>query len=173
MAMLKQQGDIFILSDSVEVHAPIERCFALTCSVALVHQELGMKLKDGRTCDLVVGGDILRWEGWQLGMKHFHVSHISSYDKPVFMQDTMLDGRFKTFQHDHHLKQRPYGIIQLQDEVRFSLHFGWAGRLVGRVVMVPHIRRLLRNRFARIKRLAEGDGWMEYLPEENSITTVG
>ena len=171
--MLKQQGDIFILSDSIEIHAPIERCFALTCCVALVQEELGMIAKDGRITGLVVGDDTVRWEGWQLWMKHFHVSHISVYDKPVFMQDTMLDGRFKTFQHDHHLNQRPGGMIQLQDEVRFSLHFGWAGRLVGRMVMVPHIRRLLRSRFARIKRLAEGDGWMEYLPKENSITTVG
>jgi hypothetical protein len=171
--MWKRQGDIFTLNDSVEVHAPIERCFALTCSVALVHEELGMIAKDGRTEGLVVGGDVVRWEGWQLRMKHFHVSHISSYDKPVFMQDTMLDGRFKTFQHDHHLQQRSDGIILLQDEVRFSLPFALAGRLVGRMVMVPHIRRLLRNRFARIKRLAEGDGWMEYLPEENGITTVG
>jgi len=40
---------------------------------------------------------------------------------------------------------------------------GWAGELVGRVVMVPHIRGLLMRRFALLKRLAEGDGWREYL----------
>jgi hypothetical protein len=32
-------------------------------------------------------------------------------------------------------------------------------------VMVPHIRRLLRRRFALLKRIAESEEWREYVPE--------
>ena len=171
MATREQNGDLFVLNDTTEVHAPIERCFALTCAIALVREELGMEPVSGRTDGFISKGDTVRWEGWQLGLRHFHVSHISAYESPTFMQDSMLDGRFKTFQHDHHLSERPHGITLLQDTLRFSLPFGWAGRTVARYVMVPHIQRLLRNRFARIKRLAEGEGWRGYLTGADGITS--
>ena len=160
-----EQDGLFQVSDSTLVHAPIERCFRLSCCVALVKEELGMDAVSGRTAGLVVGGDIIRWEGWQLGLLHHHVSQISSYQAPVFMQDTMLDGRFKYFQHDHHLKETGDGTL-LSDDLRFSMPFGALGRLVARSIMVPHIRKLMKNRFARIKRVAEGEDWQKYLTEE-------
>jgi hypothetical protein len=35
--------------------------------------------------------------------------------------------------------------------------------------MVPHIEGLLRRRFALLKRLAEGDGWHEFLDRRRSF----
>jgi hypothetical protein len=152
----------FTIRQTALVRAPIERCFELTCSLALVQEELKMRPKSDRT-GLVEGGDVIRWEGWQLGWRHFHVSKISGYEKPVFLQDTMLDGRFRTFQHDHHLRETPEGTV-LEDEVRFSLPFGVLGRLVARFIMVPYILRLMRNRFGRIRELAETEGWRRFRP---------
>ena len=130
-----------------------------------------MDAVSGRTSGLVRGGEIVRWEGWQLGMRHFHVSLISSYEDPVFLQDTMLEGRFKYFQHDHHLRETADGTV-LSDDLRFSLPFGALGRVVARHIMVPHIRKLLASRFARIKRIAEGDDWEKYLTEKPVTTTT-
>jgi ligand-binding SRPBCC domain-containing protein len=162
---MQNRDGVFLLSDSALVHAPIERCFKLSCSLELVHEELGMNAVSGRKTGLVTGGDIVRWEGWQLGLKHHHVSKISGYEAPVFLQDTMLDGRFKYFQHDHHMTATTDGTL-LSDELRFSLPFGALGALVARRIMVPHIRKLLKSRFARIKRIAEGDDWQKYLSED-------
>ena len=92
---VQETDGTFTLRDTQLVHAPIDRCFHLSCSLELVHDELGMNAVKGKQQGLVTGGDIIRWEGWQLGLKHFHVSHISGFQEPVFMQDTMLDGRFK------------------------------------------------------------------------------
>lgn len=153
----------FVLRDATIVRAPIDLCFQLTCAIALVREELGMTPVSGRTTGFVTGGDMVRWEGWQLGWKHFHVSHISSYERPVFMQDTMADGRFKTFQHDHHLRESADGTV-MEDELRFTLPFGLPGRLVGRLILAPHVQRLMKRRFARIKGIAETDRWREYLP---------
>lgn len=161
-ADVEERDHRFLLRDSALVHAPIERCFQLSCSVALVHEELGMNAVSGRTSGLVRGGDVVRWEGWQLGLRHHHVSQISGWVSPTFLQDTMLEGRFKYFQHDHHMRETAEGTL-LSDELRFSLPFGAAGRLVARNIMVPHIRKLLKSRFARIKRIAEGDDWKKYL----------
>jgi hypothetical protein len=35
--------------------------------------------------------------------------------------------------------------------------------VVGQVVLVPHIRRLLRERFAMLKEIAESEQWREYV----------
>lgn len=173
---IQETNGTFILRDTQLVHAPIDRCFQLSCSLELVHDELGMVAVSDKKDGLVEGGDIIRWEGWQLGLKHFHVSHISGFQEPVFMQDTMLDGRFKAFQHDHHFREVPGGVngrpsTQLEDELRFSLPFGALGSLVARYIMVPHIRKLLRSRFLRIQRIAEGSDWQRYLPVKPCPTT--
>ncbi len=166
MKVREEENGSFTLRDSLQVQAPVDRCFQLSCSLELVHEELGMSAVSGKTRGLVTGGDIIRWEGWQLGLKHFHVSHISAYNRPVFLQDTMVEGRFKAFQHDHHFRELPGSTpgTLLEDELRFSLPFGALGKLVARYIMVPHIQRLMSDRFARIKGLAEGDGWRRYLP---------
>jgi ligand-binding SRPBCC domain-containing protein len=171
MAKWTQDGDTFTLHDTATVNAPIDRCFQLTCSVALVREELGMKPVTGRVDGLVRHGDEIRWEGWQLGLKHYHVTQISKYDRPVFMQDSMLAGRFRSFQHDHHLRELAAGTgTQLEDELRFSLPLGWAGQMVAKYIMIPHILKLMRSRFARIKRIAEGDAWQQYLPDEQTAS---
>lgn len=159
---------MFVLKDSTHIAAPLERVFLLSCSLAIVERELGMHPVAGkgssRTEGLVIGGDRIRWEGWQLGFWNYHVSLISAYEPYEFFQDTMIEGRFRAFQHDHHFAEIG-GQVLLKDTVRFSLPFGILGRLVGKYIMVPHIAGLMRRRFALLKRIAESEEWREYLPE--------
>lgn len=161
-----EENGVFTLHMSETVAAPIDRCFLLTCSIALVQEELGMMPISGRTSGLVQPGDTVRWQGWQLGMRHFHISLISDYTRPTFLQDTMLAGRFRTFQHDHHLTELPGVLTELHDEVRFSLPCGFAGKLVARYIMTPHILRLMRSRFQRIRRIATTEAWKNYLAKD-------
>lgn len=160
----------FIVRDQVLIAAPIERCFALSTSLELVRQELGMQISPGesrRTSGHVQAGDQLVWRGWKFGLPQMHETLITAFDPPHFFQDTMGRGRFARFQHDHTFErvQDAHGekATLLRDEVRFALPLGWAGALVGRWVLLPHVRKLLRGRFALLKRLAEGDGWQRYL----------
>lgn len=155
---------LFILRESVLIHAPIDRCFLLSTSVEIVHQELGMHSVCGRTSGFVCDGDTIRWEGWQLGLPNYHVSQINHYRRPVFFQDRMIAGRFKYFEHDHHLRETSDGTL-LQDELRFSMPFGVLGRIVGRWILVPHIKGLMHRRFAKLKNIAETDRWRHYIPE--------
>ena len=152
---------MFTLRDSIVIHAAIERCFALSTNIAIVQKELRMTPVAGRTTGCVRGGDTVRWEGWQLGLPQFHVSLIAEYEPPFYFQDRMLEGRFKTFAHDHRFRETGDGVL-LEDELRFTMPLGWPGRLVGQVIMVPHIRRLLRERFAMLKGIAESDAWRQY-----------
>jgi ligand-binding SRPBCC domain-containing protein len=157
---------MFILKDTTHIAAPLDRVFLLSCSLAIVERELGMRpvasADTTRTEGLVVGGDRIRWEGWQLGFRNYHVSLISAYEPYEFFQDTMVEGRFEFFQHDHQFTEIA-GQVLLKDTVRFSLPWGFAGRLVGKHILVPHIAGLMRRRFALIKQIAETDEWREYL----------
>lgn len=155
---------VFVVRDSTVIRAPIERCFRLSTSIEIVQLELKMRPVRGRTSGLVAGGDTIRWQGWQLGLPQFHESLIEEFRPYGFFRDRMIAGRFAHFEHDHRLVETQEGV-RLSDELRFSMRWGWPGALVGRWLMIPHIRGLLRRRFALIKSLAEGDGWRRYLED--------
>lgn len=155
---------MYIVKDSVHINAPIQRVFLLSTSVEVVRQTLRMQPVAGRTSGLVVAGDTVAWRGWKFGLPQKHTSVISGYEAPTFFQDTQLQGRFARFQHDHHLEWVD-GYTLAYDKVKFSLPLGALGKLVAQTVMVPHIAGLLSQRFALLKRLAEGDEWRRYMPE--------
>jgi ligand-binding SRPBCC domain-containing protein len=154
---------MFVVRHSLVVHAPIERCFALSCSVEVVQRELRMTPVEGRTHGLVEEGDRIRWEGLQLGFWNYHVSEIRGFEAPNAFQDHMTAGRFKSFAHDHRLTPTVDGTL-LSDEIRFEMPLGPLGWIVGALVLRPHITKLLHRRFRLIQRLAESEEWREYVP---------
>jgi ligand-binding SRPBCC domain-containing protein len=154
---------MYTVKDSVHINAPIERVFLLSTNIELVRQTLGMRPVAGRTTGLVVAGDTVEWRGWKFGLPQMHTSVISEYEAPRFFRDTQLRGRFERFQHDHHLEWVD-GYTLAYDKVKFSLPFGFLGKMVAKQVMMPHIVGLLAQRFALLKRVAEGEEWRQYLP---------
>jgi ligand-binding SRPBCC domain-containing protein len=156
---------VFTLRDEVVVRAPLERCFLLSRSVEIVERELEMRPVAGRTSGLVVGVDVIRWEGWQLGLPQFHESRIEEFRPLTFFRDRMIAGRFASFEHDHNFTDRGDGSVLLWDVLRFTMRWGRLGDILGRWVLVPHIRRLMRTRFTLLKEIAESEQWRRYLPD--------
>ncbi len=159
---------MFTVSDSIHIHAPIERCFLLSTSLELVGQVLEMRPVEGgsrKTAGLAVEGDRIEWRGWLFGLPQMHESLITRYEQPCFFQDMMTRGRFKRFQHDHRFTEID-GHTLLVDKLRFSLPLGLPGKMVARHIIVPHISGLLRRRMELLKHVAEGVEWRRYLPEE-------
>ncbi len=154
---------MFELKDSIHVDAPIERCFLLSTSIELVERTIELTPIEGKTSGLIVGGDQLVWRGWKFGIPAMHETLITGYDRPTFFQDTMGRGYFKHFQHDHRFTEVD-GRTLMHDTVRFSLPFGWAGRLISRHIVVPHVMDLLKRRFALLQQVAEGSDWPRYMP---------
>jgi len=161
-------SSMFTISDSVHINAPIERCFLLSTNIELVGRTLGMKPIEGKTSGLIENGDRLLWAGWKFGFPQIHESLITKYERPVFFQDTMGRGRFRRFQHDHHLFFMD-GRTVLNDKLRFTMPFGWLGGLVARFVLVPHMSRLLRRRMRLLKRVAESNEWRQYVPDSANL----
>ena len=169
-----------IVRETVLVHAPIQRLFQLSTSLALVQQTLGMTptgANGSLTSGHVVANSRVIWRGWKFGLPtehhtlitafippHEHLSRIGHHDitAEAFFQDTQERGRFAFFQHDHHFAEfldptTSAPLTELRDEVRFTLPFGPLGRIAARLILQPHIRRLCRQRFALLKNLAESE----------------
>ncbi len=153
---------MFRVKESIHVNAPRDRVFLLSTSIALVQQILSMKPVSGKTSGLVVDGDQLLWRGWKFGLPALHETLITGYERPRFFQDTMGRGYFKHFQHDHTFEEVD-GHTLLVDTVRFSMPFGPAGRLVGKLLVGPYVAGLMKRRFELLKRIAEGSGWERYV----------
>ena len=158
--------------ESGRAAAPLERLFRLSTSVPLVQRTLGFTPVAGVTDGHITMGSRVRWQGWLFGLPQYHLTLITGYREPyqggdgtrhAFFQDTQEKGRFAGFQHDHHFVSTPDGGTLMDDEVRFRLPFGFAGRLVARLIMEPHIRRLMRSRFALLAQVAESDEWRRYV----------
>jgi ligand-binding SRPBCC domain-containing protein len=153
---------MFRLKESIHVNAPLDRCFLLSTSVALVEQSLRMRPVAGKTTGLVVNGDRVLWRGWKFGLPAWHESVITRYERPNFFQDTMRRGMFRHFQHDHRFQDID-GHTLMADIVRFSMPLGLIGREFGKGVVVPHILDTLLKRFELLKRIAEGPDWERYI----------
>lgn len=166
----------FVVRDAARIFATIERCFLLSTSIEIVQRTLGMHpvaAESKRSTGLIEAGDQLIWRGWIFGLPQMHETLITGFDPPHFFQDTMGRGRFASFHHDHHFTAettaadgRPCTL--LEDAVHFALPLGLAGTMVGSLVMVPHVRGLVRRRFALLKQIAEGDEWQRYLSAETA-----
>ena len=178
------------ITAEVTIHAPMERCFFLSTRVELVKETLGMTLVADARPGYVASGHIVaesrvHWRGWKFGLPTHHHTLITGYAEPhaahmpelhaefegqpvAWFQDSQAKGRFAFFRHDHFFRESVLPgtqerVTTLYDEVRFRLPFGVLGAGAARVLLAPHIHALCHKRFARLKGLAEGDGWREWV----------
>jgi ligand-binding SRPBCC domain-containing protein len=159
---------MFTISDSIHVNAPIDQCFQLSTNIALVGRTLRMRPIAGKIEGMFGEGDRLVFRGWKFGFPQMHESLITRYERPVFFQDTMGRGRFSRFQHDHYLVEIG-GCTLLNDKLRFTVPYGWAGKMVARFVLIPYLCRLLRRRMQLLKRVAETEEWRRYVVEKERV----
>ena len=162
--------------ESVTIHAPIARCFALSTRIELVQRTLGMKLVDTGVAGNVTTGHIAAnsrvvWRGWKFGLPIEHHTLITAFESPhnglAYFADSQERGRFASYRHEHFFRQQGEETT-LEDRVHFALPFGPPGRLATKLPLAPHMRTLVRQRFAMIKQLAEGEGWREWVETGNT-----
>jgi ligand-binding SRPBCC domain-containing protein len=152
--------------ETIAIHAPIDRCFALSTRVELVQRTLGMKLISGVTKGHITANSRVVWRGWKFGLPTEHHTLITGFKYPhdgaAYFEDSQERGRFATFRHEHFFLQEG-DTTQLEDRIHFTLPFGAIGHLPARFLLTPHIRKLARKRFAMIKELAESEDWRQWL----------
>jgi ligand-binding SRPBCC domain-containing protein len=140
------------------IDAPVDTCFQLSLSIDLELQaakEHSLKAVSGVTSGVIGPGERVGWETKQFGILVSHVSEITGYECPVFFQDTMVEGLFRSFRHDHFFRRLSANRTEMRDVMRFSMPLWLLGAVSERLVMRPRLTALLAQRNRLIKATAE------------------
>jgi len=149
------------------IAAPVERCFDLARSIDLHMASTdftGERAVSGTTSGLIGFDQQVTWRGRHFGFKFRHTSRIGVYDRPRHFQDSMVQGAFKSFCHDHYFESVSDETL-MKDSMQFEAPLGFLGRMV-EGLLDSHMRSLLRRRNDCIKRVAESEEWRHFLGEE-------
>ena len=89
------------------INAPIETVFDLSRSIDF-HLKSAAKTKEkaiaGRTSGLINYGETVTWRGRHFGLFLRHTSKITTFERPVNFTDTMIEGHFTYFIHQHNFR---------------------------------------------------------------------
>ena len=157
------------LEEVTVIRAPIERCFDLARSVEAhlagnIHWGESAVAMAGITSGLIGLGERVTWRARHFGMRQKLTSEITVIDRPVYFQDTMIRGAFRSMDHDHYFRSLSHEETEMRDVFRFAAPLGILGRLAEFAVLRQYMRSLLRERNAVIREIAESAAWPKYLP---------
>ena len=154
------------------INAPVERCFQLSLSIDLHIAAAGStheQAVDGVTTGPIAEGETVTFRGGYLGSRRSHTSRVEVLRPFSYFREVMTAGWFRHFEHDHHFAPMDDGT-RIRDEIRFSAPSGLLGSLLTRFYLRRHLVRMLTERNALLKRVAETGEWREYLQDRQAVT---
>ncbi|SCF27677.1 SRPBCC family protein [Micromonospora chokoriensis] len=99
-------------------------------------------------------GDEVTFRARHLGLRWRMTSRITAYERPHRFVDEQTRGPFRALRHEH-LFRDVDGGTQMIDRMTVTAPLGPLGALVTRALVAPYLRRLLKQRAAHIKQVAE------------------
>ena len=147
------------------IKAPIERVFDLARSID-AHMDstasTGETAIAGRTSGLIGLGETVTWSAVHFGVRQQLTVEIVECARPHSFVDTMVSGAFKSMYHRHEFEASGDETL-MKDQFEFEAFFGFLGTIVEKLILRNYMWRFLEVRNARLKVLAEGDEWRQYL----------
>jgi ligand-binding SRPBCC domain-containing protein len=139
------------------VKAPPARCFDLARDIDL-HQRSTAASREravgGRTSGVLGAGDEVTWEATHFGVRQRLTSRITEFDPPKRFVDEMVRGAFRRFRHEHQFLTAGNGTLMI-DTFDYTSPLGPLGWLADRLFLRQYMSRLLRERNAYLKQVAE------------------
>lgn len=108
----------------------------------------------GVTSGRMALGESVTWRARHLGVTWTMTSRITALDRPHRFVDEQVAGPFRSFRHVH-LFERREGVTLMTDLIR--LESPVFGRVGERVVLVPHLRRLIGERNRALLRMLDAE----------------
>ena len=139
------------------IDASIETVFNLSRNIdihLLSTHQTNEKAIDGRTSGLIELNKTVTWRAKHFGFYLKHKSIIPEMDFPVYFVDEMLEGRFKSFRHQHSFKFEN-GLTIMTDEIFYETPFGIFGALFDFLILRKYLENFIAERNKTIKHLAE------------------
>ena len=139
------------------IDAPREIVFDLARSIDLhvdSTSETSERAIAGKTSGLIGLGETVTWEATHFFVRQQLTVKIVKFDRPVHFRDSMVSGAFSRFDHDHSFEDIG-NCTQMTDTFDFTSPLGILGRIANVLFVTRHMRKLLINRNAIIKNVAE------------------
>ena len=148
---------MYKLRVTTSIAAPQAVCFDLARDVT-AHltsaADTGERVVGGKNSGLLGPGDEVTWEGKHFGVTQRLSSRITQFRPPSFFQDRMIQGAFRSFEHDHYFEPQPGGTLMV-DVLSFTAPLGPLGWVAERWFLAKYLRRFLVQRGIVLKQLAE------------------
>jgi ligand-binding SRPBCC domain-containing protein len=141
-----------------DIHAPAGVVFALELDMDVHSASLAASRETATTSTgrrEVRLGDEVTFRARHFGIVWSMTSRITAHEPPRRFVDEQVRGPFRALVHEHVFEDPGGGRTQMIDRMTVTAPFGPLGALVTRVVLSPYLRRLLEQRAAHIKQLAE------------------
>ena len=142
---------------TTRINAPIELIFDLSRNID-VHQQSTAKSNetaiDGITSGLINLNETVTWRGKHFGVYLKHKSLISAMEIPTYFVDEMLEGKFKSFKHQHTFIQKK-GFVIMEDNIQYETPYGIFGEIFDLLILKKHLTKFISERNSFIKTLAE------------------
>lgn len=147
------------------ITAPQERIFDLSRSVDLhKHSMTGYaeKIVKGTVSGLMNLNDEVTWSAKHLFKERVLTVKLTELKRPDYFADEQVAGDFALMKHEHYFKPVENGTIMI-DQFRFETKHGFFGKLVNQFYLEKYMTRLLNERNAAIKKIAESSQWKQFL----------
>ena len=153
---------------SLLIAAPSERCFDLARSVeahTYSTSATGERAVGGKTSGLLTLGDRVTWRARHFGVWQELTSEITAFDRPLHFRDSLVQGAFAHFDHDHYFTPSGTGTL-VRDVFDYRAPLGILGRIAEELFLTTYMRRFLETRLHALKLLAESSAWVRFLPTD-------
>ncbi len=119
-------------------------------------EDTGERVFKGRASGLLALGDSITWEAKHFGVRQRLTSKIIRFDPPRYFRDSMVDGIFKRFDHEHYFETVPGGTRMI-DVFDYTSPLGFLGDVADAVFLERYMTRLLERRNVCIVEAAKGN----------------
>ena len=147
------------------IAAPVNVVFDLSRHIG-VHKESMSRYKEEAVAGIRFGfiekDETVTWRARHLFKNRLLRSKITEMKKPDMYIDEQVEGDFKMMKHEHHFKPCENGTIVI-DLFYFETPFGILGKWFNSLYFTHYLKRLLEQRNATIKKLAESEKWKKIL----------
>ncbi|HYD00837.1 MAG TPA: SRPBCC family protein [Phycisphaerales bacterium] len=156
---------------TIDIAAPPERCFDLARSMDFHPHSMratGERVVSGRASGLLELGDEVEFEGRHLGMTRRLRARIAEMDRPRTFVDVQVPGggAFEALTHQHRFEPLAGVGTRVTDEIEIEVGYGPLSVAAERIIVGPHLRRLVSQHQRNLKETAEmegSDGWRRFL----------
>ena len=142
---------------TTKIKAPIKIIFDLSRNID-VHKLSTAKSNesaiDGITSGLINKGETVTWRGKHFGFYLTHKSIISAMEIPSYFVDEMVEGKFKSFKHEHSFIEGN-GFVMMIDKIHYQTPYGIFGKLFDALILKKHLTNFISERNKVLKELAE------------------